>query len=49
MSATTMDNPTDRLLREYEREDRRIQWLLRGIVAVALGLALLSISTLLTA
>jgi hypothetical protein len=48
MSTTTLDNPTDRLLREYQREDRRIQWLLRSIAITALGLALLSISTLLS-
>jgi len=46
MTTTTIPNATDRLLREYQREDRRIQWLLRGIAAVALGLALLSVSAL---
>lgn len=51
MSTTTMNRPiappTEQLLHEYQREDRRIQWLLRGIAAVALILALLSVSTLL--
>ncbi|HSW06586.1 hypothetical protein [Aquabacterium sp.] len=51
MSTTTMTSdaistPTEQLLRDYQREDRRIQWLLRGIAAVALALALLSVSAL---
>lgn len=51
MSTTTMNPgpnspPTEQLLREYQREDRRIQWLLRGIAVVALLLALLSVSSL---
>lgn len=33
-------------LHDYQRDDRRLAWLLRGIVAVALGLVLLSLATL---
>ena len=52
MSTTTMDTRTirtraEQLLLEYQREDRRIEWLLRGIGGVALALALLSVTTLL--
>lgn len=37
---------TEQLLRDYQREDRRIEWLLRGITALALLLALLSLGSL---
>lgn len=46
-----MDTSTARaeqLLRDYQREDRRTEWLLRGIAAAALGLALLTLAALLT-
>lgn len=33
-------------LRDYQRDDRRLEWLMRGIVAVALGLVLLSLMAL---
>jgi len=52
-SRTTPPAPTrpaspDQWLRDYQRDDRRLEFLLRGIVAVALGLALLSLATLMT-
>ena len=47
MDTSTTPDRADQLLRDYLREDRHTEWLLRGIAAAALGLALLTLATLL--